>query len=87
MGHVAAHGSSLEAADARHAESQRVEDREEVARLLKELPPREADVVRQFHLEGKSYREISASLGIPENSIGPTLNRARDRMRQRNVTS
>ena len=87
MGHVAAHGSSLEAADAGPTVSQRVEDREEVARLLKELPPREADVVRQFHLEGKSYREISASLGIPENSIGPTLNRARVRMRQRNVTS
>lgn len=48
-----------------------------------EACPREADVIRQFHLEGKSYREISASLGIPENSIGPTLSRALDRMRQR----
>ena len=87
MGHVPAHGSSIEAAHAGANESQRVDDREEVARILKELPPREADVVRQFHLEGKSYREISVSLGIPENSIGPTLNRARERMRQRNVTS
>ena len=87
MGHVPAHGSSIDAAHAGVNESQRVDDREEVARMLKELPPREADVVRQFHLEGKSYREISASLGIPENSIGPTLNRARERMRQRNVTS
>ncbi len=87
LGHVAAHGSSLEAARVSPPESQRVDDREEVARLLKELPPREADVVRQFHLEGKTYREISASLGIPENSIGPTLNRARERMRSRNVSS
>jgi RNA polymerase sigma-70 factor, ECF subfamily len=87
MGHVAAHGSSIEAAHASMSEQQRVENHEEVARLLKDLPPREADVVRQFHLEGKSYREISAALGIPENSIGPTLNRARERMRQRNVTS
>ena len=83
MGHVTAHGSSLEAAHAGMAESQRIEDREEVTRLLRELPPREADVIRQFHLEGKSYREISASLGIPENSIGPTLSRALEKMRQR----
>ena len=86
MGHVAAHGSSLGAAKAGSSESQRIENREEVARLLSDLPPREADVIRQFHLEGKSYREISASLGIPENSIGPTLNRARERMRQQSVT-
>jgi RNA polymerase sigma-70 factor (ECF subfamily) len=83
LGHVPAHGSSLDAAHVGTAESQRIEDREEVTRLLRVLPPREADVIRQFHLEGKSYREISASLGIPENSIGPTLNRALDRMRQR----
>ncbi len=82
MGHVAAHGSSMVAARVGQSDSQRVDDREEVARLMRELPPREADVVRQFHLEGKSYREISAALGIPENSIGPTLNRARERMRQ-----
>jgi len=87
LGHVQVHGASIEAANAGQSESQRTEDREEVARILKELPPREADVVRQFHLEGKSYREISAALGIPENSIGPTLNRARERMKQRNVTS
>ncbi len=87
MGHVAAHGSSIAAAHASTSEQQRVEDHDEVARLLKYLPPREADIVRQFHLEGKSYREISAALGIPENSIGPTLNRARERMRQRNVTT
>ena len=86
MGHVSVHGSSLDAAHVGATESQRIENREEVARLLSDLPPREADVIRQFHLEGKSYREISASLGIPENSIGPTLNRARERMRQHSVT-
>lgn len=86
LGHVAAHGSSIEAAQATNAESHRIDDREEVSKLLKDLPAKEADVVRQFHLEGKSYREISMSLGIPENSIGPTLNRARERMRQHAVT-
>lgn len=83
MGHVPAHATSLEAAHAGMSESRRIDDREEVTRLLQHLPPREADVIRQFHLEGKSYREISVSLGIPENSIGPTLSRALDRMRQR----
>jgi RNA polymerase sigma-70 factor (ECF subfamily) len=60
----------------------RLENREEVQRLLKELTWPEADVVRLYHLEGKSYCDISALLGIPENSIGPTLTRARAKMRQ-----
>ena len=42
----------------------------------------EAMVVKLFHLEGRSYREISSGLGIPENSIGPTLSRAREKLRQ-----
>jgi RNA polymerase sigma-70 factor (ECF subfamily) len=46
------------------------------------LPREEAEVVRLYHLEGKSYHEISAHVGIPENSIGPTLSRARARMRR-----
>jgi len=56
-----------------------------VQSLLKELPPSDAEVVRQFHLEGKSYREISTELGIPENSIGPLLTRAREKLRVRGV--
>jgi RNA polymerase sigma-70 factor (ECF subfamily) len=35
-----------------------------------------------YHLEGKSYHEISQDLGIPENSIGPALSRARAKMRR-----
>ena len=82
LGHVSAHGAAIPATQTRPSESQRIENRDEVARLMSSLPPKEADVVRQFHLEGKSYHEISQALGIPENSIGPTLNRARERMRQ-----
>lgn len=69
-----------------HVESkdqQRIESREEVQRMLDGLPEQEAQIVRQYHLEGRSYREISHGLGIPENSIGPTLSRARDRIRSR----
>lgn len=60
-------------------------DREQVERLLSELHGAEAEIVRLFHIEGKSYREISAEVGMPENTIGPILSRARDRMRRADV--
>ena len=61
---------------------ERLQNRDEVERLLEELDGTEADVVRMYHLEGKSYREISQVAGIPENSIGPLLSRAREKMRR-----
>ncbi len=61
---------------------ERIADREEVQRLLQQLEGTEAEVVRMFHLEGKSYREISSATGIAENSLGPLLARARKRLRQ-----
>jgi len=64
------------------AMEQRVSDREEVERLLGELDGAEAQVVRLYHLEGKSYQEISSAVGMPENSVGPTLSRARRKMRR-----
>ena len=59
----------------------RMENQEEVQRLLMRLEPREANVVRMYHLEGKTYQEISQAVGMSENSIGPVLSRARDKMR------
>lgn len=61
---------------------ERISNREEVQRLLDGLAGQEADVVRMYHLEGKSYQEISSSVGMPENSVGPTLSRAREKMRR-----
>lgn len=87
FGHVIAHQASIEKARASNREQQRIENRDEIQRMLAGLPHQDAEVVRQFHLEGKSYREISSHLGIPENSIGPTLSRARERMRRRKVES
>lgn len=82
LGHVTAHQSSLDQANATpNCDVQRIEDREQVNRMLSGLPPRDADIVREYHLQGRSYREISSSLGVPENSIGPTLTRARERMK------
>jgi len=64
-----------------NAEKQAI-DREEVEHLLGELQGNEALVVRMFHIEGKSYQEISALVGMPENSIGPILSRARAKLRR-----
>jgi RNA polymerase sigma-70 factor, ECF subfamily len=61
---------------------ERFDNRDEVQKLMNSLPREEAEVVRLYHLEGKSYHEISAHMSIPENSIGPTLSRARAHMRR-----
>jgi RNA polymerase sigma-70 factor (ECF subfamily) len=62
---------------------QRISDHEEVDRLLSELQGSDAAVVRMYHLEGKTYQEISRVVGMPENSVGPVLTRARARLRRR----
>ncbi|MFO0903311.1 MAG: sigma-70 family RNA polymerase sigma factor [Pirellulales bacterium] len=61
---------------------ERMTNRDEVVRLLGRLEGSEADVVRMYHLEGKTYHEISAKMGMPENSVGPTLSRARAKLRR-----
>ena len=57
-------------------------DRDQVERLLAELEGAERDVVQLYHLEGRSYYEISVATGIAENSIGPLLSRAREKLRR-----
>jgi len=82
-GDATAHVAIASIADAGlEAAEQRISNREQVERLMGGLTGPEADIVRLYHLEGKSYREISSAIGIPENSIGPTLSRARAKMRQ-----
>jgi RNA polymerase sigma-70 factor, ECF subfamily len=66
---------------------ERLEDREEVAQLLEILSGTEADVVRMYHMEGKTYGEISQATGMPENSVGPMLTRARTKLRSRAGTN
>lgn len=61
-------------------ELQRMENAEEVEHLMLRLDPREASIVRMYHLEGKSYQEISQAVGLSENTIGPMLHRARAKM-------
>lgn len=57
-------------------------NQEIVAQLLNVLGGNEREVVKLYHLEGRSYQEISGLTGVPENSIGPTLSRARQKLRQ-----
>ncbi len=60
---------------------QRMTNEEEVERLLAHLEGPEAHVVRMYHLEGKTYQEISRITGMPTNSVGPMLSRVRTRLR------
>ncbi len=75
-------GAVAENALARDSDlEQRLTDQEEVQRLLDHLEGPEQQVVRLYHLEGKTYQEISRVTGISTNSLGPLLSRARTRLR------
>lgn len=69
-------------ADESASAEERFSNREEAQRLLGELDGDEAQIVRLYHLEGKSYHEISSETGVPVNSIGPTLSRVRAKLRR-----
>jgi RNA polymerase sigma-70 factor (ECF subfamily) len=72
-------------ADPAAAHEERIINRDEVERLLDGLDPGEAQVVRMYHLESKSYEEISREVGVSENSVGPILSRARSKLRRAGV--
>lgn len=86
VGHALAGGNGAPAAssDGKSNAEQRVDDRDQVERLLRQLDGHEATIVRMYHIEGKSYQEISLATGVAENSVGPTLSRARQKLRQAN---
>lgn len=73
--------ASDDSSGAEGGELDRIDNRELVDHLLQGLQGAEADVIRLYHLEGKTYEEISRETGMAENSIGPTLSRARARLR------
>jgi RNA polymerase sigma-70 factor (ECF subfamily) len=63
------------------ASSLSLEDRETLEKSLEKLSKDEARAIRMFHLEGRSYQEISSETGIPSHSLGPFLTRAREKLR------
>ncbi|TWT86758.1 RNA polymerase sigma factor RpoE [Pseudobythopirellula maris] len=74
--------SSLIDPSRRSSPTHRVSDMDQVRRLLTRLDGVEAQAMQMFHLEGRSYEEIGHSLGMPENSVGPMLSRARTKLRR-----
>jgi RNA polymerase sigma-70 factor (ECF subfamily) len=74
-------GDAADAAAVEPGAEQRITDRDEVQSLMEQLDQSEADVVRMYHLEGKTYQEISRTTGVPTNSVGPLLSRARTKLR------
>ncbi|WP_242022705.1 RNA polymerase sigma factor [Gimesia chilikensis] len=82
LGHVSTSSRIERVSDEQTRQQQALEDQEEIQNMIRQLPPADAQIVEQYHLQGKSYQQISSDLDIPENSIGPTLSRARNRMRE-----
>ena len=54
---------------------------ERLEEALAGLPPRDAEILRLFHLEGLSYPEVAGRMGIPDAQVGVALLRARERLR------
>lgn len=61
------------------------EDREEIRRLdavLDSLGPLQRTALKMFYYDGLSYRQISQTLGIPVQTLGSLITRARTRLRE-----
>ncbi len=67
---------------ARETNSYTRDEIEELEASIEKLSQHEAQAVRMFHLEGKSYSEIGSHIGMSENSVGPLLSRAREKIRR-----
>ena len=80
LGHTNAHRAFVD--DGASGEAEAIITAEEVERMLADLPEREAEVVRLYHLKYQNYRQIAKKLGIAENSVGPILAKARQRLRE-----
>jgi RNA polymerase sigma-70 factor (ECF subfamily) len=93
MGHHSSYGSGVHrdhSSDRYHTNDksqsvtkdiERIDNLDQLEKLISGLSLRDADVVKKFHLEGKTYQEISKETGLAENTIGPTLSRARDALK------
>ncbi|MHC5540580.1 RNA polymerase sigma factor [Singulisphaera rosea] len=81
LGHTQAH-RAIVADEEASGEAESIATAEEVERMLENLPEREAEVIKLYHLKYLNYRQIGKQLGIPENSVGPILASARKRLRR-----
>ena len=80
LGHTHAHRANY--AEESSAEVEAIATADEVERMIERLTGREAEVVTLYHLKYLNYRQIGKQLGIPENSVGPILTKARQQLRR-----
>ena len=58
LGHVHAHQSAIDMAGSDRRELQRIDDRDELQRMLTGLPDMDAKIVRQYHLEPSRLQHL-----------------------------
>jgi RNA polymerase sigma-70 factor, ECF subfamily len=72
--------------DAQHAESSIASgpaadpERDNLLRLLAQLPRNQQEAVRLFYMEDRSYEAVAESLGMPLGTVKNLLHRARKRL-------
>ena len=57
-------------------------DTDDVRRAVTRLPDELRETYVMFALEGRSYSEVAAALGIPKATVGTRLSRARTRLKE-----
>lgn len=60
----------------------RQERTSELQRVLQQLPEKQRRIIELFHLQGRSYADISGLLKIPLGSVGVTLKRTEAKLRE-----
>jgi RNA polymerase sigma-70 factor (ECF subfamily) len=60
----------------------RSEDESRLAAAMERLTERHRELLRLFYVEGLSYQEIGVQMQMPTNSIGPTLQRAQQKLKE-----
>lgn len=81
LGHVRAQAAMEQFPDVSIPPQSRLENADLVDRMMVGLSATDAEVIRRYHLQGQSYRDICQAIGVPENSIGSILSRAREKLR------
>ena len=62
-----------------------IENDEQLAAALAAVPPRDRLLLTLHYLDGLPYPQIAAVLGVAVNSVGPLLDRARERLKKKSV--
>ncbi|MBO7661833.1 MAG: RNA polymerase sigma factor [Clostridia bacterium] len=58
------------------------EEKERLRSLIAQLPEEQRDALVLTQLEGKSYQEVAALLGVSEGTVKSRVNRARTRLKE-----